>query len=302
MSSTTMIPRIRRLSGLARRRSSTSSLVAIADDEMPTAPAMTNASRVPHPSAKPSASPPPTLSPRKTAPAASSLRPPPMRSSSENSSPRWNSSRPSPSAASSSRSSGSSTSTTPGVPGPNRMPATMKNGMVGSPMRRPRRASSPAARKAPPTATSVSPTGRSDNVLGEGGEVLTTPDHHQAIAGAQPLGGLGGDDRAGVACHGRHGHPRAAADLQLGDAPIGAGRIGAKRHPVDEDVTDHGLHLLDHGRREVGAAQHGAEGPGLAVGERQRRLRRLRVGGHHVQVAPARVMDDDDGGSTVAAG
>jgi len=38
--------------------------VAIADDEMPTAPAMTNASGVPHPSANPSASPPPTLSPR----------------------------------------------------------------------------------------------------------------------------------------------------------------------------------------------------------------------------------------------
>ena len=44
MSSTTMMPRISRLSGLASRRSSMSSLVTIADDEMPTAPAMTSAS------------------------------------------------------------------------------------------------------------------------------------------------------------------------------------------------------------------------------------------------------------------
>src|SRR5215204_2662802 len=62
MSSTTMMPRISRLSGLASRRSSTRSLVTIADDEMPTAPATTRASPVPRTSANPNASPPPTLS------------------------------------------------------------------------------------------------------------------------------------------------------------------------------------------------------------------------------------------------
>ena len=44
-----MIPRISRVSGLPRRRSSTSSFVTMALDEMPVAPAMTSASLVPQP-------------------------------------------------------------------------------------------------------------------------------------------------------------------------------------------------------------------------------------------------------------
>ena len=52
-----MMPRIRPVSGLASRRSSTSSLVTIADDEMPTMPAITSVSRPPQPSAKPEARP-----------------------------------------------------------------------------------------------------------------------------------------------------------------------------------------------------------------------------------------------------
>ena len=64
MSSTTMIPRIIRLSGLASRRSSVSSFVTMADDEMPTAPAITNASAVPQPRDRPNRKPPPTLSSR----------------------------------------------------------------------------------------------------------------------------------------------------------------------------------------------------------------------------------------------
>jgi hypothetical protein len=63
-SSTTMMPRIRRVSELARRRSSINSLVAMADDEIPTMPAMTSASRLPHPRAKPSTRPPPRLKAR----------------------------------------------------------------------------------------------------------------------------------------------------------------------------------------------------------------------------------------------
>ena len=50
--------------GWSSRRSSTSSLVTMADDEMPIAPAMTSASLVPQPRAKPKARPPPTLSAR----------------------------------------------------------------------------------------------------------------------------------------------------------------------------------------------------------------------------------------------
>jgi hypothetical protein len=64
MSSTTMMPRISRLSALARRRSSTRSLVTMAEEEIPTAPAMTRASLVPQPRAAPRARPPPTLSRR----------------------------------------------------------------------------------------------------------------------------------------------------------------------------------------------------------------------------------------------
>ena len=59
-----MMPRISLVSGLARRRSSTSSFVTMALDEMPVAPAMTKASFVPQPSAKPNASPAPMFSPR----------------------------------------------------------------------------------------------------------------------------------------------------------------------------------------------------------------------------------------------
>jgi hypothetical protein len=52
------------LSRLPSRRRSTSSLVTIADDEMPTTPATTRASRIPHPNESPRSSPPPTLSTR----------------------------------------------------------------------------------------------------------------------------------------------------------------------------------------------------------------------------------------------
>ena len=55
------MPRISRVSGLASRRSSTSSLVTMADDEMPVAPAMISASFAPQPIAKPSARPAPML-------------------------------------------------------------------------------------------------------------------------------------------------------------------------------------------------------------------------------------------------
>ena len=44
------------------RPGSTSSLVTIAEEEMPIAPASTSASLVPHPTANPKARPPPTLS------------------------------------------------------------------------------------------------------------------------------------------------------------------------------------------------------------------------------------------------
>lgn len=60
-----------------------------------------------------------------------------------------------------SKSRASSTSTRPGVWGPRRIPASMNNGMVGRPIRLPRRARTAAARKAPPMASRVSacPTG-----------------------------------------------------------------------------------------------------------------------------------------------
>jgi hypothetical protein len=56
-----VIPRIILVSRLASRRSSTTSFVTIADDEIPTAPPITSASRDPHPSENPSAKPPPTF-------------------------------------------------------------------------------------------------------------------------------------------------------------------------------------------------------------------------------------------------
>ncbi len=64
MSSTTMMPRIGLVSGFPMRPRSTSTLVTIADEEMPRTPARTSASEVPQPRAKPNASPAPTFSAR----------------------------------------------------------------------------------------------------------------------------------------------------------------------------------------------------------------------------------------------
>ena len=113
------------------------SLVTIAVDDVPIIPAMTKISRVPQPSAQPSTRPAPKLSAMYEPPAQSRRRPPPRSSLMENSIPRWNSSRTSPSIASRWISSGSSSTTMPGVCGPKTIPATMKNGIVGRPRRRP---------------------------------------------------------------------------------------------------------------------------------------------------------------------
>ena len=59
-----MMPRMSLVSGLPSRLSSTSSLVTMALDEMPVAPATRKASLLPQPSAKPKARPAPMLRPR----------------------------------------------------------------------------------------------------------------------------------------------------------------------------------------------------------------------------------------------
>ena len=131
--------------------------MTIAVDDVPIIPAITKISRVPQPRAQPSASPAPKFSAMYAPPAHSNRRPPPISSLTENSIPRWKSSRTSPSVASSSISCGSSSTTIPGVCGPKTIPATMKKGIVGSPMRRPKRANSPASSSAAPsTASSLS--------------------------------------------------------------------------------------------------------------------------------------------------
>ncbi len=88
MSSTTMMPRIGRVSGLPMRPRSTRIFVTIADEEMPRTPARTSASDVPQPSAKPKARPAPTFRARYVPPAMAIFRPPVLRSSMWNSSPR----------------------------------------------------------------------------------------------------------------------------------------------------------------------------------------------------------------------
>ena len=165
MSSTTMIPRISRLSGLASRRSSIEQLgddgrrrdADRAGDDQRLAPC-------PSRGRSRTASPPPTLSSEVDGADAEQLPPPATRSPSENSRPRWNSSRIRPSVASSSRSSGCSTRRARACWGRSRMPAAMKSGMVGRPMRRPtgpgpRRPATPRrgrrARHPPPSSDDV---------------------------------------------------------------------------------------------------------------------------------------------------
>ena len=88
------------------------------------------------------------------------------------------------------RRAGSSTSAMPGVFGPKMTPASMKNGIVGSPTVRPSRARTPAARNAPPRATSWSPTS-AHHVVHERAQVLLAADHDEPIAGAQHFVGSG---------------------------------------------------------------------------------------------------------------
>ena len=65
----------------------------------------------------------------------------------------------------------------------------MKSGMVGRPMRRPERASTPAASSAPPRTNSSSPTAElSDDVAEEARQVLLPADHDELVAGEQLLG------------------------------------------------------------------------------------------------------------------
>ena len=73
-----------------------------------------------------------------------------------------------------------------------------------------------------------------------------------------------------------------------------AGRALGQRDPVDEEVADDGLDLLDHRRLEVGAAEDRAEGAGLRVGERDRRGRSPPPRVEDVEVSPTGVVDDDD--------
>ena len=105
----------------------------------------------------------------------------------------------------------------PGVFGPKMMPASMKNGIVGSPMRRPSRARTPGgeerAAERDELVTHVTPTTWRTNAR----QVLLSADDDESIAGPQHLGRFGRDDRLGVAQDRGDGHLRAAPDLELGD-------------------------------------------------------------------------------------
>ena len=271
MSSTTMMPRIRRLSGFANRRSSMSSFVTIAEDEMPTAPAITSASGVPHPSAKPERQ------------AAADVQQQVHRADPEQLAPARDevvearTRDPGGTAAGSGRArpaargrAGSLTRATPGVFGPKMTPAAMKNGIVGRPMRRPSAGEQPAARNAPPTATSVSPmvsrrTTWRRNAARSSRRPITTS---RSPAGARSVGSgatIGTSSRQ----DGGDGHLRLTADLEFRDRLAGAGRVVVERDPVDEQTADHRLDLFDDGRLEVRAAEDGAERAGLRVGERR---------------------------------
>ena len=92
----------------------------------------------------------------------------------------------------------------------------MKNGIVGRPMRRPTRARSPAARNAPPSATSAFSI-RSPTTGEERDEVLGTADDDEAIAGLGALCRIGRDDRRVAPQDRGDRHARAAADLEVGD-------------------------------------------------------------------------------------
>src|SRR5262245_14058689 len=102
------------------------------------------------------------------------------------------------------------------------MPASMKSGMVGSPIRRPNRATSPAARNAPPSATSSLPIAGTDDVAEELAEVLLSSHDDEAIVGPECLARLGGEDGLVVAEDGRDRHPGAASDLEVGDRSVRA--------------------------------------------------------------------------------
>ncbi|CAM5627362.1 hypothetical protein SCALM49S_05663 [Streptomyces californicus] len=139
------------------RPRSTRIFVTIADEEMPRTPARTSASDVPQPSAKPKARPAPTFRARYVPPAMAIFRPPVLRCVHVELEPQVEeqedeSQRGEHLQVVRVREKG----VCRGVCGPRRIPARMNRGIVGSPIRPPRRARTAAARKAPPMARRVS--------------------------------------------------------------------------------------------------------------------------------------------------
>ncbi len=252
-----MIPRISGVSRLPSRRSSVSSLVTIAELEIATAPAMTSASRSPHPNAKPSTTPASTFSPRNTTPAVASRRPPASRSRTENSRPRWKSSITSPNVASSPSSSGESTSEIPGVCGPERD--------AGEHEERDRREPDAAAEPAEQAGEEQRPAERDQRRFHQPATSATSPGRSSGrpitmirSPALEPLVRLGRDDRLRARPHERDDrHPGPPPDLQLRDRAARRGRAVAQRHPVDEEPVDDRLDLLER-RRLVERARSAA--------------------------------------------
>jgi len=125
MSPTTVTPRIIGVSVLARRRSSMSSFVMIALEEVPVIPAITSASRAPHPTMSPKTKPAPILISTQEPPEIRRVLALPKNSSWSNSSPRLNSSSTSPKTAISSISPAGKLSGNHCVCGLARTPTTM---------------------------------------------------------------------------------------------------------------------------------------------------------------------------------
>src|SRR6266498_1578036 len=206
----------------------------------------------------------------------------------------------SPTAAKTSRSAGFSTSTSPGVWGPVMMPAAMKNGMVASPLacRAWPAAPLPRRRLRERRARWTSPS--PGHQVDESGEVRVAAHHYKPVARLQHLVGVWGGHGLLAPHDGDHAESGLASDLQFGDRFSDGGGILRERDPVDDELTDDVLNLLDHCRFEEGAPEDHPDPPRLVVGELDRASGFVGVAVDDVEIASTGVVDDQDNSLTFA--
>ncbi len=237
-----MMPRMSRVSPLASRFSSTSSLVTIADDEMPTAPTMTKASRLPQPSAKPKASPAPTFEREVDASREDELAASFDELVDGELEPEVEEQEDEAEGGDELEVGGIGDEVESGSVGPEddaRDHEQRDRGQADTAGRRGRgrrrRATKRRARRGFPWRQPITRSRKRGQVFGAAG-------HDELVSGANGLVGFRRDHRGVVRADDRDDrHPRAATDLELRDRAFGRGRVRSHRRPVDEQATDRRL-------------------------------------------------------------